>query len=263
MPEMILPGGTPMELTSSVRQSICAVGYVTIPIAQYIKDPGRPFFKVCGTGFVIHDELAMTNAHVLKSLNEAQVENGFPDNQRALMFVYPTAKQSVQVSVATINSVGISMRDDLDVGIVRYQKSNSPEFRKVVPLDIPSNVSISIGDPVAICGYPYGTSMLHRSERVYRWGPVTQRGFVSAISPYENVLKPDELLLDVRIAPGMSGAPIVRTMDAQVIGIVHSSWEATTAVGLPLTKEKVTRWVQAIEKALQGESSHFARSGTI
>ncbi len=41
----------------------------------------------------------------------------------------------------------------------------------------------------------------------------------------------------------MSGAPIFRPSNGEVIGIHHSGWEATTALGLPLTKHNIDAWL--------------------
>ena len=81
-------------------------------------------------------------------------------------------------------------------------------------------------------------------------GPVVQRGFISAISPFDSSLEPNEMLLDVRTAGGMSGAPIFRPSNGEVIGIHHSGWEATTALGLPLIKQKVEEWLTLFDNKL-------------
>jgi hypothetical protein len=86
--------------------------------------------------------------------------------------------------------------------------------------------------------------MLTKSAKVYRWRPVVQRGFISAISPFDTTTEPDEILLDVRTTNGMSGAPIFRPSNGEVIGIHHSGWDdKTTALGLPLTKQNVNAWL--------------------
>jgi len=116
-------------------------------------------------------------------------------------------------------------------------------FQHISPLEISASPELRVTEEVAVCGYPYGTAMLKKNAEVYRWGPVIQRGFISAISPFDTTDAPDEILLDVRTASGMSGAPIFRPLNGEVIGIHHSGWEATTALGLPLTQDKLSAWL--------------------
>jgi hypothetical protein len=78
-----------------------------------------------------------------------------------------------------------------------------------------------------------------------------QQGHISAISPYENTQRPTELMLDVRVAPGMSDAPVVRPSDGRLIGIVHSTVEATTAIAFPLHEGKLSQILQAHDKQLE------------
>jgi hypothetical protein len=92
--------------------------------------------------------------------------------------------------------------------------------------------------------------MLQRNRRVYRWGPVVQQGHISAISPFDNASRPEEMLLDVRVAGGMSGAPIFLPDDAAVVGIITSTWEATTAVGIPITQEVLRQWLSRADATL-------------
>jgi hypothetical protein len=55
---------------------------------------------------------------------------------------------------------------------------------------------------------------------------------------------PDEILLDVRTPGGMSGAPIFRPSNGEVVGIHYAGWEATTALGLPLIQTQVDSWIE-------------------
>ena len=112
------------------------------------------------------------------------------------------------------------------------------------PLSFHAEFDYQVTQAIGLCGYPYGYSMLQKDGKVYRWGPVVQQGFISAISPFDTTTSPDELLLDVRVAEGMSGAPIFSPTDGIVIGIVHSGWEATTALGLPFTISVVESWLK-------------------
>jgi hypothetical protein len=233
-----------------IRSGICAIGYCTVPIPEYAKDPSRPFFKVLGTAFVVREAVAITNRHVLQGLLDNQQDMGFPDDQRALMFVYPAPENLWQITVATIRALGFLMQRELDVGFVDFVPSAGPEFQQVQPLAVQVEPRFNVSEPIAVCGYPYGHAMLQRDRKVFRWGPVVQQGYLSAISPYDTSATPSEILLDVRSAPGMSGAPIFRPGSGTVIGLLHSGWEATTALGLPLTMASLQAWLKLHDEGL-------------
>jgi S1-C subfamily serine protease len=82
----------------------------------------------------------------------------------------------------------------------------------------------------------------------FRWGPVVQQGYISAISPFDSSEIPEEILLDVRTAKGMSGAPVFRPHNGEVIGIHYAVIEATTAFGIPLTQGMVESGLSEYDK---------------
>jgi V8-like Glu-specific endopeptidase len=237
------------ETLFELRNGVCAVGYLTVPLAEYMKDPANPYFKVVGTGFLIRPTTVLTNRHVLEGLLEAQADNGFPDTQRVLLFVCPGEEAEWQVAFSGVYGFGYPTNTKLDVALIDLAPDAAPQLEAVKPLPIREEEPITIGDPVVVSGYPYGHAMLHKNGKVYRWGPVIQRGYVSAISPYDTAKSPDELLLDVRIAGGMSGAPVFRPTDGTVIGILHSGWEATTALALPLSRAVIEQWLKVHEQS--------------
>ena len=84
---------------------------------------------------------------------------------------------------------------------------------------------------------------------------------ISALSPYGPPAELTELLLDVRTAGGMSGSPVFLAEDGVVIGIHHEGCEATTALAVPLTQDKIARWL-AQHEAAKLEKSRLATEGT-
>lgn len=232
------------EFISNVRNGTCAVGYVTVPLERFIVDPRQPFFKVIGTGFLVTINRVMTNRHVIQGLISEQANFGFLDEQRVLMFVQPTKPGRWQIHMAGILEMGYVRNTNIDVGFIEFKRPVTQEFDSVKPLPLQSQMSFRIAEPVAICGYPFGHAMLQKDGKVYRWGPVLQQGYISAISPFDNTNQPNELLLDIRIAGGMSGAAVLRPTYGTVIGIVHSAWEATTAIALPLDSPRLNRLIQ-------------------
>ena len=232
------------EFISNLQNSTCAIAYVTVPIEKYIVDPNQPFLKVIGTGFLVTADSVMTNRHVIQGILEAQANFGFPIDQRVLMFVQPSKPGRFKIHIANILEMVYVRNAEVDVGFIKFKRPDVQEFDSVKPLPFQAQGDFSITEHVVICGYPFGSAMLKKGNKVYRWGPVLQQGYISAISPFVNTNQPNELLLDIRIAPGMSGSAVIRATDGFVIGIVHSNWEDTTAVAFPLDSSKIDRWIR-------------------
>jgi hypothetical protein len=166
-----------------------------------------------------------------------QSDYGFPNEQILLMFVHPTKPTRWHIDLCRVKQMGMVTNSSIDIGMIEFSRAATEEFKGIKPVEFQHTLSYEIPEPVALCGYPYGHAMLQRDGKVYRWGPVLQQGFISAISPFDNTGKPNELLLDIRIAGGMSGSPLIRSSDGKIIGIVHSAWESTTALAMPLDQK--------------------------
>ena len=160
-----------------------------------------------------------------------------------------------------IRRFGALANEELDVGFLEFKVVTEAHFRDISTLDIVSYFDLHVSEEIAVCGYPYGTSMLMKNSKVYRWGPVIQSGFISAISPFDTATEPDEILLDVRTADGMSGAPIFRPSNGEVIGIHHSGWDATTALGLPITKQNIGAWLDLYDNEQNAADRNQVGSG--
>ena len=244
------------QVLSRITHGICPVGYLTIPLERYNEDTAQPYFKVVGTGFLVRPTVVMTNRHVIEGLAEKQADLGFPHEQQTLLFVTIGEGSHLRPVVRMIRSTFTADNQALDVGFIAFMREPPDHFQGIEPLTFDDDYSLRVTEEIAVCGYPYGEAMLQRGRRVYRWGPVVQQGHVSAVSPFDGVPEgflPTELLLDVRIAPGMSGGPIMRPADGQVVGIMHSTWESTTALGLPLTREVVEQWLTQVPAAMRGD----------
>ena len=131
------------------------------------------------------------------------------------------------------------------MAFVRFRRSPEPEFEQCQPLDVIEYCNAEVGDPIAVCGYPYGTIGLEEEGSLDRVGPVLQQGYVSALTPFNSV-RPGNLrriLLDIRTAKGMSGAPLVRQTDGELIGIHLGGKAATMAFAIPLDQSKLSKWL--------------------
>jgi hypothetical protein len=233
------------EVVSRVRNSVCAIGYLTVTLEEYLRSIQSPFFQVIGTGFLVRETTVITNRHVIQGLFALQANLGFPSSQFFLSFVTPQDIPGPRITLRMIRRFGSLSNDEFDVGFLEFKIVTREHFSGISPLDIAFSYDLHVTEEIAICGYPHGTAMLTKDAKVYRWGPVIQRGFISAISPYDTATEPNEILLDVRTAGGMSGSPIFRPSNGEVLGIHHSGWEdQTTALGLPLTQQKINAWLE-------------------
>ena len=242
------------DVLAIARNGTCAIGYITVPLAEFTQDPESPFFKVVGSGFLVRQTTAMTNRHVVEALVEYQADLGFPDAQRMVAFVAPREGEDLQFTIRMIRGIGVLADEHLDAAFVDFLEHDPGHFQDIGPLAIQDEWDLAVTEPVALVGYPYGQAMLQRRGRVYRWGPVVQQGHISAISPFDTTEIPNQILMDVRVAAGMSGAPIFRPRTGQVIGILHSMWKATTALGLPLTQPMLDGWL-AMYDAMRNQAN--------
>jgi len=232
---------------SRVRNGVCAVGYLTVPLNKYLRKIRSPFFQVVGTGFLIREATVITNRHVINALMMRQANLGFPSSQFFIQFYAPTNEPQPNLTIRMIRHFSVLSNESLDIGFLEFDIIDETHFHDISPLDIASTFDFHVSDEIAICGYPYGTAMLTKNSKVYRWGPIIQQGYISAVSPFDNVTEPDELLLDIRTAGGMSGAPIFKPSTGEVIGIHHSGREATTAYGLPFTNKTLNNWLEVFD----------------
>ena len=231
------------DVLSRVRNAVCAVGYLSVPLLEYQRKVQSPFFQVVGTGFLVRNTTAITNRHVIDGLVDEQARLGFPSSQLFLSFVVPDPIGGLRITVRMIRHYGLLSNEEIDVGFVEFAIVHELHFEGIAPLEVVDTLDLRVSEEIAVYGYPYGTAMLRKDGRIYRWGPVVQQGWISGISPFETSTSPDEILLDVRTADGMSGSPIFRPSTGKVIGIHHSGWEATTALGQPVNCALLGEWL--------------------
>ena len=235
------------EVYRKVRNGICAVGYLTEPLAVYQQNSTTGIFQVLGTGFLIEREIVLTNRHVVGALFEAKIDNLIPESQLFIQFVAPNEVGSLKVVPRMIREISYLDNPKLDVGFLKYKTVEESHFSSIAPLMFAKGWNLRVSESVGVCGYPYGTKLLSR-EHFFRWGPVLQQGHISAVSPIDTTGIPDEILLDVRTAPGMSGAPIFRPENGEVIGVHYAGIEATIAFGVPLIAKTVQIALSQFEK---------------
>lgn len=151
--------------------------------------PPRQKQEGSGSGFVIHESgYVMTNAHVVKDMEEIQVE--MEDRTR-----FPAKV--------------IGLDEKTDVAVLKLD----PGKRKLVPVAFGNSDDLQIGEWVLAIGNPF------------QFRNTVTAGIVSATG--RNTAMRDEyaehIQTDAAVNPGNSGGPLVN-LQGQVIGINSSIW---------------------------------------
>jgi hypothetical protein len=151
-----------------------------------------------------------------------------------------------------IQDSGVREEEHIDIGVIEFTRDNTKEFDQCRPLRPIDNVgSLRPTQEIAVAGYPYGTDSLTipftEGKRIYRSGPVVQQGFISALAPYHSNKRITKILLDIRTARGMSGAPVFLPSTGEVIGVHEGGREATMAYAIPLDQRIMAEWFDIVE----------------
>lgn len=222
-----------------LAEAVCAVGLLRTSIDAWKDDPNGRHFDLVGTAFLVSDGVVLTNRHVVLDLHRECERLGLRDDAWKLLFTsFPSFDRVTQV-ISGIRRLEFVMPEHLDLGLI-YFDSSDPAHTGRRPLEAPMNFDTEVGAAVSCLGYPLGIHGLSReaddgASRVYRFGPVLQQGFLSAIAPFADSLVVDRLLLDVRTERGMSGSPIVRTADGALVGVHDAGRDMATSFAVPLS----------------------------
>lgn len=245
------------EVIAAIRLRICAIGVLKVPVAEFVEDASAPLFKIFGTGFLVGPLTALTNRHVLANVTAYIEKEGFPKNRRHLAFLRPDGR-GIAMSFHEIEKMGMATDPTfLDLGLVTFRATPDDPIRTLSPAVIRPDFRSEVGDPIAVYGYAFGENLLKRElgqrERTYRFGPVLQHGYISAIAPYEHSLRIDRLILDVRTARGMSGSPVFDPATGAILGVHDSGVEDTVAFAIPLSSQMISDLLAIHEPGSAGE----------
>lgn len=150
-----------------------------------------------GSGFVYGENLILTNWHVVEGVNQADVQ--FHDQTRATASVLATDPYS-------------------DVAVLRVEKKPAD----ALPLTLGDSSQIWVGETVVAIGNPLG---LTGSLSV---GVVSQ---VNRLLNLDPIVVP-VLQLDITIAPGSSGGPLLN-LDGEVVGVTNAGTSVGFSFAIP------------------------------
>ena len=233
-----------------IQYSTCGICSIDVSPVEYVQDKKKESLFVYGSGFLVRPTTVITNRHVLTQVNKDLEDKKITKDNLYLWFIFP-AENKIKQGFCKFKNFGVITNNDTDIGLIEFVRRSEPEFSVCRPLEVIEDYQVQIGDPIAICGYPYGDNALRRNDRtLYRYGPIIQQGYISAIAPFSNTSPENiqELLLDIRTAKGMSGSPVIRTSDSLVIGVHYAGIGATTAFAIPLENKRLDTWLRLHDK---------------
>ena len=163
-----------------------------------------------------------------------------PDRARALFVARSTAPRQLDVALHEFDRNRITVARGADVA--RVQLKAAPTQKPVPAIFSATSPALQIGEEIGLFSYAHGTGLLRRGKQLSRFGPIFQRGYISALSPFEaEAVEPDEVLLDLVTGPAASGGPVFRIGAAgEVIGILQASHESrspTTSIAIPIVQK--------------------------
>ena len=122
------------NIVRRITNGVCAVGWLSVPLEEYLENPQAPYFKVVGTGFLVRETTAITNRHVIEGLFDNQANYGFPSSQFFLSFVVPDGKGGFQNTIRMIRH--FASLDNLDIGFIEFHIVFEEHFKDIGPLQI-------------------------------------------------------------------------------------------------------------------------------
>lgn len=245
-------------VVNRIRISTCAVLRMEERHEQLLagKVPGskmpRPKFKVVGTGFLVRNNLVLTNRHVVELIVADGQKTGSYEHWY-LQFTYPRLEgELTETTKRIVNAFAFidpSGADGIDAGLLELRREKKENFDICVPVEFGDLTAIAVGAEIAVCGFPLGNALLV-GPGIWRFGPVLHHGIVSGVAPFE-AADPRHLtgfLTDINTAGGMSGSPVFMPCDGKVVGLHFAGVEGTLGFALPVDQHRVDGWVRFYER---------------
>ena len=246
------------QVLDRVRHCVCAIGFRVVAPKRLPAEPNLIALNVVGTGFLVADDLVLTNRHVMEELARLAKRNRFRVEERlALEFVVSDGRQIGRLLARPV-TFAVHTEHEFDLAIIQVDLSESPDqaqYLQIAQFGDPS--SLVVGQDISVLGYSHGSTPLTRqgSADQYRFGPLLQQGAVSALAPYDRIAEPQQLLLDISVAGGASGSPVFSASSGEVFGIVHSGIPPVYTLALPLYRDFVNGRIDAFRRELKQEGA--------
>jgi len=228
-----MPATSPLRTISSVKQAVCAIGFTYAPPDKFVRDARASSFEVVGSGFLIESRLVMTCAHVLTALTSWMRKKRLPETAAYLQFIIPKGG-GWEVTYRHFDIMGANPK--FDIASVRARSAPAEIYDPPPASVVKASDQIEVGEEIGLVGFPHGSVLLGKNPSLVRFGPLFQRGSVSALTPYDGTT-PNEILLDLVTAGAASGSPIFRIATGEVIGVLAKGQEqrqATTSIAIPV-----------------------------
>jgi len=234
-------------ILNNIRNGVCAIGYLPKGEEEYKKNPtDRDLFRVSGTGFLVRENTVITNRHVIEGI-KSELKNAdlVADDRTKVQFTY-FAENGWQTALCSIEFVTTIDNKEIDIGLIDIKRQPEKAFEQCKPLEINDDSSVIFtSQEIAMFGFPGGSDLFVNpfmdSQLIYRFGPVLQRGYISALAPFE---RPpiSRILSDIRTYKGMSGSPVFLPKTGKIISL-HEAGSITTAFSIPLSPEKLAKCI--------------------
>ena len=214
-----------------------AEGVVTV--LAIFREGDAPGSQAQGSGFIVSDEgYVLTNSHVITTAGEGE---GQP---RQAIRAYVEFRDGDRVEAEV---VGFDLYDD--VGVLKID----PEAKELRPVPLGDSAEVTVGEPVAAIGSPFG------QESSLSVGVVaaTERSIPSLTSRYSLV---DAIQTDAPINRGNSGGPLLNARGL-AIGInaqIRTSTGASEGVGFAVP---INAAVRSMEQLVETGSVAYAWVG--
>lgn len=255
-----------INIIQKIRESTCAVAYSQHRLEDLADGPSqidvlKNIDQVMATGFLINDNLILTNRHVINGINERLDSGNAGLYNFYLWFVIATETNKITQCFIPIEStfaiIDPSGTGKLDVGFISINQQSVPGLKdlNIQPISFDCLENIVVGSDVAICGYPQGNQLLSNNLGLQRYGPVITSGIISAVSPFDSV-NPREIttfLYDANNAGGMSGSPIFNPNNGKVLGIHYAGTPGVVSNGIPIDKKRADSWIEFFNRTAQNQ----------
>jgi S1-C subfamily serine protease len=252
------------ENFAAIRLRTCSIGVLKVPISEVENNPSTPFFKILGTGFLIGSLTVLTNRHVVSNVTQYIEKESLPKDRRHVVFLRSDSSGLSQ-TFHEIEKMGMATQPtNLDLGLISFKATPNDPIRSLTPVEVPENFTSEVGDSIAVYGFAFGENLLKREvdnrELIYRFEPILQQGYISALSPFEHAPIIDRFLLDVRTAKGMSGSPVFDPKTGLVLAIHNSGIEDTVAFAIPISRHMVAEFLNAHDSSSLGNPTTIITS---